>query len=57
MADSVLAIFFFFFFLVIFLTDTDYAPELLVSASPRIVLCRRLHENSWQGGKAGSRYL
>lgn len=46
--------FFFFFFFGIFLTDTDYAPKLLVSVSTRVVMYRRLHENSWQAGKAGS---
>lgn len=54
--DIVLATFFFLFsfFFRYFLTDTNYAPKLLVSVSTRIVLCRRLHENSWQAGKAGS---
>lgn len=41
MADSVLANFFFFYG--IFLTDTDYAPKLLVSVSTRVVMCRRLY--------------
>lgn len=49
--------FFLFFSYGFFLTDTDYTPKLLVSVSTRVVLCRRLHENSWQAGKAGSRYL